>query len=47
VKKAIFDFGIADSGLNILNPHKRAGAVGIPLMVPAKKKPDNFNSKNG
>jgi hypothetical protein len=23
VKKAIFDFGIADSGLNILNPHKR------------------------
>jgi hypothetical protein len=37
VKKAIFDFGIADSGLNILNPHKRGpvgdvGAVGIPLL---------------
>ena len=37
VKKAIFDFGIADSGLNILNPHKRGavggvGAVGIRLI---------------
>ena len=41
VKKAIFDFGIADSGLNILNPHKRGavggvGAVGIRLMIDPK-----------
>ncbi len=47
VKKAIFDFGIADSGLNILNPHKRGavggvGAVEIRLMGGFQNFPRRF-----
>ena len=51
VKKAIFDFGIADTGLNILNPHKRGpvgavGAVGIPLMAQNTTQPVTASANN-
>jgi len=41
-EKVIFDFGIADLDLKVLNPHKRAawgsvGAVGFPVMEDTKK----------
>lgn len=42
-EKVIFDFGIADLDLKVLNPHKRAawgcvGAVGFPVMFLLKLK---------